>query len=167
MFTLKKNAAFLTLGIVSVFFLAGCVSIKTAVYPNASYLPTPPEKVQILKNFPPNPATYQVIGEVYVPEMNYEDSSFFEKRLRKKVAQAGGHAVVLFKYLDSTQAFIGFPNGSTASVRTSQSSGLSVGVPAVTIQNPPPSYLAGQTALPSFSVDQSFSGRGYLLRYRQ
>jgi hypothetical protein len=98
--------------------------------------------------------------------MNHETSRSFENQLRKKIAGVGGHAVVLYKNLESTQATVGFPDGSSASVRTSQSSGLNAGVPAVAIQNPPPPPVTGQTVLPSFSMNQSFSGRGYILRYR-
>ncbi|MBI4399066.1 MAG: hypothetical protein HY586_08050 [Candidatus Omnitrophica bacterium] len=144
----------------AVFLVSGCAaSIYTAKYPSAIYPPVPPEQVQILSDYPPNPNSFVVIGEVSVGQMSGEMDHFTRKELKKKVGEMGGSAVVLRRRLENISAHLSTTGGQSAS---GSLLGLQNSAPALsgynTIGNP-----AG--TISNFSMTPEYSGKGQVLRY--
>lgn len=154
----KKAVSILSLFLL----LPGCVSIRTALYPNAHFAPVSPERVQILRRLPPDPNSYRIIGEVSADDMPSSDDYFLTRALKKKVGALGGDAVVLERNLESIQG--SFTSG--ASNFSGAVSGFNQGPLGVSGSGYSPATIAPSTSQnTSFSLDPSYSGQGYILKY--
>ena len=138
--------------------LSGCVSIHTALYPDSNFSPTNPKNVQVLKDFPPDPSTYRVMGEFATDEGlgDLLTDSIFQNRLRKKVATLGADAVVLFAEHSNTYALTTPAKSSTHTDHYATISGPTISghSNATTTYTPPQTtYIEGHV------------GKGYLIKY--
>jgi hypothetical protein len=80
--------------------LQGCVAIQIGLYPNARFAPVDPATVQIYSSFPPDSSSFEVIGEFTVGETMSEYDSLFYQRLKRRVGEVGGNAVVIGRNLE-------------------------------------------------------------------
>ena len=76
--------------------LSGCATPSSAVYPGKSHPPTKPENVQIYESFPPDPSSYEIIGEVRFDEDVVEVMpSVINKQFKREAAKNGADAIVI------------------------------------------------------------------------
>lgn len=151
--------------LLGLFLLAGCVGIQIGIYPNCDFPPTDPATVQIYRDFPPDRNAYVVIGEFTVEEALGDYDSLFYQRLKRRVAEVGGNAVVLARNLEGMVGFTA-PGRTTA---TTTASGTAVGtaygnnavVSGSVVSQTNTTYSPPQT----FQVG-SYSGRGYVIRFK-
>lgn len=143
--------------------LTGCASIKTSMYPGHKYAPVSASQVEILEKLPDDPATYTVIGELEVEETTDEYDSFFYKRLKKKAAALGAHAVVLERELAGT---LTLTTPAKSTTKTSYSGTVSgVNVPGqIPIVSGTSTSQTTYTPSSRFEIP-SYRGKGTLLRY--
>lgn len=151
--------------LLAVGLLASCVGIQIGIYPNCNFPPTDPATVQIYRAFPPDRDTYEVIGEFTVEEGLGDYDSLFYQRLKRRVAEVGGNAVVLSRNLEGVVGFTTPAQASSTTTASGSAVGTTYGNSAVvngsvasqtnTTYTPPQTLQVG-----------SYSGRGYVIRFK-
>ena len=147
-----------------VLFFNGCVGIQIGLYPNYNFPPVDPATVQIYRAFPPDRASYEVIGEFTVEEGLGDYDSLFYQRLKRRVGGVGGNAVVLSRNLEGV---VGITTPGRA-ISTTTASGLAVGTTYgnnATVSGSAVAQTNTTYTPPQTLQIGSYSGRGYVIRF--
>ena len=145
--------------------LTGCVAIQIGIYPGFNFPPTDPATVQIYRSFPPDSDTYEVIGEFSVQEALGDYDSLFYQRLKRRVAEVGGNAVILQRSLEGVVAFTipGQASSTTTAVGTATATAFGNNAVAT---GATASHTSATYTPPQKLEVGSYSGRGYVIRFK-